>query len=315
MKCEFERSRLLEVILTQPIPELAPQLRGVFALLLTPFTDAGAIDWEIFTRYVDWQISQQPAGLFAVCGTSEMKWLTFAERLELAHRAVARAGKMPVIATANLDPDPGKHRDEIRQMEDTGVAGIVLVPPSGMARDRNAFHDYLLSHIQAAGCPVILYEWPQVEDYFISPDLFGELVAAGGLAGIKDTTCTREGIAAKQQVAGNAVVFQANTAFLLDALELGVQGITAITSAACCDLVVRFWSAFRAQLPETRALHRELVFLDALLKQGHPATAKYLVSLQGIPMSTRTRWPQQLSDELRKALTVWQQESNFGRQP
>ena len=300
--------------MTQQIPGIATRLRGVFALLLTPFTDAGEIDWEIYARYVDWQISQQPAGLFAVCGTSEMKWLTFAERLELARRTVARAGTMPVVATANLDPDPSKHRDEIRQMEDTGVAGIVLVPPSGMARDRNAFHDYLLSHIEAASCPVILYEWPQVEDYFISPDLFGELAAVGGLAGIKDTTCTREGIAAKQHVAGNAIVFQANTAYLLDALELGVQGIMAITSSARCDLVVRVWNGFRAHAPETRALHRELVFLDALLKQGHPATAKYLVSLQGIPMPTRTRWPQQLSDELRKALTIWQLESEFGRQ-
>lgn len=280
--------------------------RGVFALMLTAFKDDGSIDWEVYDRYVDWQVKQQAAGLFAVCGTSEMKWLTLDERLELARRTVDRAGKLPVLATANLEPDTNRHDDEIRMMVETGVAGIVLVPPPGIARDRLRFRDYLLGRAEAASCPVILYEWPQVDDYLVPPDLFGELVAGGRLLGLKDTTCTREGIAAKQRVAGQATVFQANVAYLLDALELGVGGIMAVASAARCDLVVELWEKFHDGDPGLAALHRELVFLDALLRQGYPATAKFLVGLQGIPMSLETRWPVRSTEEVRKALAVWQ---------
>lgn len=37
-----------------------------------------------------------------------MKWLTLDERLELARRAAARAGKTPVVATANLSAGASK---------------------------------------------------------------------------------------------------------------------------------------------------------------------------------------------------------------
>ncbi len=95
------------------------------------------------------------------------------------------------------------------------------------------------------------------------------------VAGIKDTTCTLEGIRAKQQVAGDAVVYQANTPFLVDALASGVRGIMAITSTVRPDWVLQLWHGFQAGA-DVRALHRELVILDTLLELGYPASAKYL---------------------------------------
>lgn len=287
-------------------PTQTDALRGVFALLLTPFGSGGSIDWAVYDRYVAWQAEQRPAGLFAVCGSSEMKWLTLPERLELARRTVAHAAGLPVLATANLEPDLALHDDEIARMRDTGVAGVVLVPPSGMARGRARFRDYLVARTEGATGPVILYEWPQVEDYLVPAELFGALVAEGRLQGLKDTTCTRDGIVAKQRVAGGATVFQANVAYLLDALEAGVGGVMAVDSAARCDLVVALWERFHAGDPAARSLHRELVFLDALLRQGYPATAKYLLTLQGLDFPQATRWPVQVPDEVFKALDVWQ---------
>ncbi|HET7558773.1 MAG TPA: dihydrodipicolinate synthase family protein, partial [Limnochordia bacterium] len=108
------------------------RFEGVMALLLTPYLPDGSIDWATYDAYVDWQLQNGPEGLFAVCGTSEMKWLTLDERLALAKRAKARAGGRPVVATANLEGDPAAQRDEVRRMADTGVSGVVLVPPEGM---------------------------------------------------------------------------------------------------------------------------------------------------------------------------------------
>ena len=282
-------------------------LQGVFALMLTPFGASGAVDIEIYDRYVAWQVSKQPAGLFAVCGTSEMKWLTLDERLMLARRTVAGANGLPVLATANLDPDPRNHSDELRRMIDTGVNGVVLVPAPSISGDANAVRDYIAALAAVASCPIVLYEWPQVENYLMDAETFGDLVTAGQVQGIKDTTCTPEGIAAKQQVAGTATVFQANTPFLLDALDMGVRGLMMITSSARCDLVVRLWSAHEDGDTETAAvLERELVFLDAVLRFAYPAAAKYLVSLQGIEMPLTTRWPVTLTSETRKALETWQ---------
>ena len=281
------------------------RLEGVVSLLLTPFHDDGRIDWAAYDAYVDWQVAHRPHGLFAVCGSSEMKWLAPDERLELARRAVARAQGIPVVATANLEPDIAAHADEVRRMADEGVAAVVLVPPTQVSGDRLRYRQYLLDMAGLAPCPVILYEWPAVENYLMDAALFGEI--APHVAGIKDTTCTYAGIFAKQQVAGDAVVYQANTPFLLDALKLGVRGIMAITSTVAPALLLRFWQGFQAG-EDVRPLHRELVILDAMLGLGYPATAKYLLAQQGLPISTRTRSPVSLSPATQRALDAWNEE-------
>jgi 4-hydroxy-tetrahydrodipicolinate synthase len=283
------------------------RFEGVFSLLLTPFHTDGAIDWGAYEHYVDWQLSHSPQGLFAVCGSSEMKWLTLEERVALARQAVVRAQDTPVVATANLALDRSTHLDEVRRMVDTGVAGVVLVPPDGLGHHPDRLYEHLAILADAAGCPVFLYEWPQVSPYLIAPDLFAALVEHHGVVAIKDTTCTREGIRAKIEAAPTAIVYQANTPYLPEAVAMGARGIMAITSAAAGDRVVRYWRATMQDNNEDADLHRQLVFLDAVLRFGYPATAKYLAQQQGIPMEIHCRWPAPLAAEAYRAVDVWLQ--------
>lgn len=284
---------------------LTSSFEGVVSLMLTPFDDAGGIDWKTYARYTEWQCARQPSALFAVCGSSEMKWLTRDERLRLVAETVKVAGPLPVIATANLDPDPARHADEARAIEELGVGAVVLVPPQHVAHDKPRYFEYLSRLSQAVTCPVLVYEWPQVDNYLMDAELFSQLAQQRIIAGIKDTTCTVDGIAAKQRAAGDVFVYQANTPYLIEALDMGVRGIMAVTSAARADLVTAFWDAYQAGDEAMVGLHRELVFLDAILRFAYPATAKYLVGLQGLAMSTYTRWDVQFTTEMQKALEVW----------
>jgi 4-hydroxy-tetrahydrodipicolinate synthase len=278
---------------------------GVFALLLTPFHADGTIDWNAYDHYVDWQLSHGPQGLFAVCGSSEMKWLTLDERLALARRAVDRAGDVPVVATANLEEEVDAHADEIERMAETGVAAVVLVPPQGMGHEPERFAAYFAGLADNAPCPVILYEWPLRAPHLIPADLYADLVHAHGVLGIKDTTCTLDGIRAKIDAAPDSIVYQANTPYLIEAIDMGARGIMAITSTAAADAVVYFWQAAQDHAPETAQRHQSLVFLDALLRFGYPATAKYLAAQRGILMEMHCRWPATFPAEAAKALDLW----------
>ncbi|MNH94802.1 4-hydroxy-tetrahydrodipicolinate synthase [compost metagenome] len=278
---------------------------GVFSLLLTPFRSNKEIDWDVYEQYVNWQLSFQPAGLFAVCGSSEMKWLTLEERLELARRAVELAGTTPVVATANLEPNLDDHPEELRRMIETGVSGVVLVPPNGMGEDQHQLYAYMARMADLADCPVILYEWPLVHPYHIEPEIYGELVASHGVLGLKDTTCTLEGIKHKVKVAPDSIVYQANTSYLLESVSLGVKGVMAIVSAASGETVIDFWNAAVRGESEASALHNRLVYLDALLRFSYPASAKYLASLQGVPIGMQCRADSQLTEEAKKAMDVW----------
>jgi 4-hydroxy-tetrahydrodipicolinate synthase len=291
-------------------PPTDPRFRGVFSLLLTPFLADKSIDWTAYDRHAAWQLEQGPAGLFAVCGSSEMKWLEAEERISLARRAVELAGGVPVVATANLLPDAARHPDEIRRMADTGVAAVVLVPPPGMGENQDQLGEYFARLIDLSPCPSLIYEWPMVKPYLIDARIYGELVRDHGLAGIKDTTCTMEGISGKIQVTGPATVFQANAPYFAEAIRAGAGGIMAITTTAAGDVAVSYWreeSQGVGLSERARVLHELLVLLDCAMVRGdaYPATAKHLAALRGPAMESVCRHPAVLTREGKKAVEVW----------
>ncbi|WP_282942832.1 dihydrodipicolinate synthase family protein [Paenibacillus sp. RC67] len=280
---------------------------AVFALLLTPFTQTGAVDWNVYDRYVDWQLSLRPHGLFASCGSSEMAFLTADERLELTRRAVNRAAGTPVIATANVGASIEEHEQELLRMSETGAAGVVLVAPPGLGTDQKQLGEYFARMAEASPIPVLLYEFPMFKPHFIDPAIYGQLVRQHRVAGIKDTTCTLDGITAK--IAQGGIVYQANTAFMLESIRQGAGGIMAITSTAAADIVLSLWNHALVQNDAARKAaaraHQQLMFLDAVLGMGFTATAKHLVSRHGIPMSTKTRSGAVLSAQAAKAMDIW----------
>lgn len=293
-----------------PVTERA--FAGVYALLLTPFQDDLSIDWPGYERYLAWQLEHRPDGIFAVCGSSEMGSLDLEERLELARRAVRAADGVPVVATANLGPDPAGHGEEVARMVATGVAGVVLVPPAGMGRDQERLGGYFAEVIDGSSCPVILYEWPGTAPHLIDADVYAELVRDHRLAGIKDTTCTLDGITAKIGRSDGATVFQANAPYMLESIRRGARGIMAIVSTAAADLTLAFWRAATAEPTEPSArdaedYHELLVLLDCALGRGggYPATAKHLANVRGAPMGLACRSRAVVSAEALEAVDLW----------
>jgi 4-hydroxy-tetrahydrodipicolinate synthase len=281
------------------------KFEGVFALLLTPFLENREIDWAIYDRYLDWQLSHQPHGVFAVCGSSEMAKLTLQERIALAKRAVDRAGDVPVIATANVGYDPSTHEQELVQIIETGVSGVVLIPPHGMGENQEKLGEYFAQMAEASSVPVFLYECPIVKPHLIDTNVYSKLAKQNSIMGIKDTTCTIEGIEGKILGAPEGIVYQANTPYMLESIHRGAGGIMAITSTAAVQFVLELWRLGIQHHSAADDVLTKLVFLDALLGKGFTATAKHLVSLQGIPMGVGTRTGGVMSLEVVKALELW----------
>lgn len=278
---------------------------GVYALLLSPFTEDGALDWNAYDRYVDWQLSMRPHGLFAVCGSSEMGLLTVEERIALAKRAVERAGSIPVIATANVDVNIDNHVQEMQRMAETGVQAIVLIPPRDMGVNQERLEEYFANLADRSPLPVLLYECPLYKPHLIDAKVYSSLVHNHGIVGIKDTTCTVEGIQAKITAAPDGIVYQANTALMLEALRMGARGIMAITATAAVDVVLQLWNSAASSSDDATAIHQSLIQLNISLEMGYTATAKYLASLRGVPMSYETRSGRKLSPEAAAAIQAW----------
>lgn len=278
---------------------------GVYALLLTPFTQSKEIDFPAYERYVEWQVSHGPDALFGVCGSSEMAFLNLGERVKLAALAVQRAGGTPVVATANLEPSWEAQVEEVKRITAVGVQGLIFIT-KGYGADQERMYTYLRELAGHTPLPIVLYECPIAKPHLMRGETYGRLAAAGRFAAIKDTTCTMAGIREKIAVQGDSAVLQANIPLLQDAYEAGARG-TASTPTTCgAQLFIRQWAAMRrGDLEAARQAHKHILLLDSILKGDFPASAKYLASLQGAKMEWTTRSGAVLTEARLRAIELW----------
>lgn len=281
---------------------------GIFTLLLTPFKEDLSIDYDLYGEYVRYQIEQGSHHLFSVCGSSEMTLLSLEERIKCATIAAKNSGGHKVIATANLEPTWHRQLEEIKRMEATGVDGLVFVT-KGYADDDDRMVDYITELASHATLPIVLYEFPGIPNYKMTGKAYGRLAEKGIIKGIKDTTCIMEGgITDKIKVQGDTCVMQANIPYLLESYEQGARGVIATPSTCGVKLLRKMWDSFAdGDYEAARDWHAAVCALSDVTDVGFPATAKYLVSLQGIPMNiyTRNGSDKRLNDQALKNLRVW----------
>lgn len=280
--------------------------RGVYSLLLTPFKEDKSIDYDVYAQYVEWQVERGTHHLFSVCGSSEMTLLTPEERVKCATIAAKHSGNTEVVATANLEPTWHMQVEEVKRMEQTGVDGLVFVS-KGYADSDERLVEYLSELAEYTTLPIILYEFPGMKPHNISGKAYGELVKTGKFHGIKDTTCTMAGIKEKIAVQGDSAVLQANIPLLFDAYMAGARGVCATPTSCGANLFRKMYDEFFAEknIEKARETFNEIILLDNAIDSDFNASAKYLVNLQGIPMTTVTRAGSSVGEARKRSIEAY----------
>ena len=155
--------------------------------------------------------------------------------------------------------------------------------------------------------PIILYEFPGMQPCNMSGKAYGELVKTGRFYGIKDTTCTMAGIKDKIAVQGDSAVLQANIPLLFDAYMAGARGVCATPTSCGANLFRKMYDEFFVEkdIAKARETFNEIILLDNAIDSGFNASAKYLVSLQGIPMTTVTRTGSSVNEARRRSIEAY----------
>ena len=62
----------------------------IFPTMITPYKKDRSIDYETALKYVDWYFENGLTGIFSVCQSSEIFWLSTEEKAELNKRVYER---------------------------------------------------------------------------------------------------------------------------------------------------------------------------------------------------------------------------------
>ena len=256
-------------------------IEGIVPVMLTPFDDAGAIDYAGLERLIEWYLAHGSDALFAVAQSSEMQFLSLAERAELARFVVERvAGRVPVVASGHVSEDLDAQVAELCAAAESGAQGVVLVTNrlDPQRKGSAAFLDHLHKLLARlpADLPLGLYECPAPYRRLLSDDELRACIDTGRFVMLKDVSCDLETVKRRVALAAGSPmkILNANAAIAWDAMKAGSAGFNGVFTNFHPDL----YRWLRTQSDSDPALAEELsafLVLSAVSEAlGYPALAK-----------------------------------------
>ena len=87
----------------------------------------------------------------------------------------------------------------------------------------------------------------------------------------------------------------------------GARGVCATPTSCGANLFRKMYDEFFVEknIAKARETFNEIILLDNAIDSGFNASAKYLVGLQGVPMTTATRCGSTLSEARRRSLEAY----------
>lgn len=268
---------------------------GVWPVMLTPFTCEREVDYPALETLVDWYIENGVDGLFAVCQSSEMFYLTLEERVAIARCVLkAAAGRVPVIASGHVSDSLEEQIVEINAMAKTGVDAVILIT-NRLAKENESDEVWkenckkILDNVDE-NIPLGFYECPYPYKRLLSVDMIKWCANTGRFHFLKDTCCDIEQIKDKiEAIRGtNLKLYNANTTTLLESLRCGAAGFSGVMANFHPQLYA--WLCEHVDDEKADELASFLSIASLIERQYYPVNAKYhLKEIENLPMEITCR--------------------------
>lgn len=274
--------------------ELTQYTGELWPVMLTPFTSAGNVDYDALARLVDWYEARGSTGLFAICQSSEVFFLSLEERVKIASFVKKRA-HIPVIASGHVSYAIDDQIDELRRIGDTGVDALILI--SNRLAEEHASPDIFMDNLHRVtdaldpAMPLGFYECPYPYKRLISLDELRALALDNRFRFLKDTCCDLSLICKRLEVLRGSTLklYNANTASLLASLQAGASGFSGVMANFHPELYAWLLANYQTQ-PEKAAVLQSMLTISSFIENRlYPVCAKYGLQTAGIPIDLYTR--------------------------
>ena len=260
--------------------------------MLTPFTIKDEVDFTALDKMIDWYVSSGVSGLFAVCQSSEMFFLSLDERVKLARHIKERA-QVPVIASGHVSNEPSCQIDELCAIAETGVDALILVVNRLATKDES--DEVLTGRLRVlmkklpSEMPLGIYECPYPYKRLLSPALVRKIAQSDRFFFYKDTCGEIEQIRAKLDAmrGTNLKMYNANTATLVMSLENGAAGYSGVMANFHPELYA--WLCDNYQSDEAQKVSDVLTLCALIERQLYPINAKFSMKCNGLDLEITSR--------------------------
>lgn len=261
---------------------------GVFPTMITPFTKDNKVDYNGVEQILQWYEKKGVAGIFAICQSSEIFYLSFEERLELLRFIIKNAPKgISIVASGHTEDDLDTQIYQANKFIDEGIDAYVFISNRFAKADED--DSVFMKNIEYAvkNIPEIalgIYECPYPYKRLLTPEVMKQLTNAGPFRFLKDTCCDIAEIKRKLDAVKDTdfKIYNANAATLLETLKAGVAGYSGVMANFHPEIYTELCNCFESDPQRAQKLQDLVGFFSVAECQMYPVNAKYYLTLEGL---------------------------------
>lgn len=276
----------------------------IITTMITPYNSDGSVDYKTAEKYVDWYFENGLTGIFAVCQSSEIFYLSLKERVELNRIIYARAKelekqsgkKFTVVSSGHISDTIEAQAEELTAIYNSGTDALILI--TNRLDINNEGDDVFIKNAEKLlsllpkTAKLGFYECPYPYKRLVTPKILDWCLSTNRFVYMKDTCCDIKTIEerCKQLKNSNLKLLNANCQTLLESMNLGADGYCGIM----CNYHPKLYSWLGENYNkdfEKAKLVQSVIGTFGFTEVGlpYPLTAKYHMNLCGIPTENIAR--------------------------
>lgn len=271
----------------------------MYPTIITPFTKENKIDYHSLDQIIRLYVQCNVDGIFAVCQSSEMFFLSTEEQLELAAFCIekCKAYKIKCVVSGHIQDKLENQITYLKCLEELGPDAIILVNNRFAAQDESEdvciqnFHT-VVNSLKSETC-LGVYECPYPYKRLITDELLQAMCEDGRFRFVKDTCCRIDLIKHRLAQISNSPIklYNANAATLFESIQEGAAGYSGVMLNIIPEMFTILKKSFTVDndLLRARAVSGVISAASVIECQNYPANAKYAMMKRGLCHTTATR--------------------------
>ena len=204
---------------------------GNLVAIVTPMRRDGAVDFDAWTRLVEFHLQNGTHGIVVGGTTGESPTITEAELRELTERACAQVAKrVPIIVGAGTS-NTAATVVRTRWLSELAVDGLLVVTPSYNKPPQEGLYRHFVAVAEASRVPVILYNIPGRTAVDLQPATVARLMQFPKIVGVKEGVASIERVREFVALAKPGfTVLSGDDATAREAMLAGAKGVISVTA-------------------------------------------------------------------------------------
>ncbi len=262
---------------------------GVYAVLLTPFTDEGEVNETELRRIVDFLVASGIHGIFPLGSAGECIHLSRDEKVRTMEIVVDQNRGRVKITPGVGSTHPAESIDLANRATELGCDGVVIAPPYYYPLSQEMIEKYFETIDEAVEIPIILYNIPlfsQPIDY----DVVKRLSRRKNIVGMKESSGSMVDFLHfldKIQINGEEFhILTGREETLLPCLVMGAKGCMVGSACVLPEVMLGIYNAWReGEMEKARDLQFSILpLVRAIFSLPFPLGFKVALERRGFNM-------------------------------